>query len=515
MIIIYHQNNKVTKIWDEENHSDINIVSVKISKTLLEIAQKFPERLIIWCNSECQANLNHNTISSIFHHKKIMASFHPADNNYLDEKIGYVSELLFANPNKKVPYPTWLMSSYVGGIYSEIILALKNNLQFDNDFDYFLNSLSKLAMPFGLLCYSNPNLLQKPNQKSKLNQGNIYDLFRFVKQHHKTRWIFLLFTNLLLYERRFPLLPLIYSFFFKSRKVNTKVLSSIKIKSTFKVVDMGTIDVIIPTIGRKQYLYDVLKDLSKQTHIPNNVIIVEQNPLQNSESDLDYLNSEKWPFEIKHIFTHQSGACNARNLALTEIKNEWTFFADDDIRIENDFIEKAFSEIEKMNNKVYTFKCFQEGEIPLFHNVFQWLTFGSGCSFVKNDAIFDCKFNMSYEFGFGEDADFGMQLRKKGNDVIFLPEPGILHLKAPIGGFRTKPVLAWHSDEIQPKPSPTVLLYILMNNTKQQLLGYKTTLFFKYYKNQKIKNPFKYYKIFQKQWNRSLFWANELIKSAI
>jgi hypothetical protein len=96
--------------------------------------------------------------------------------------------------------------------------------------------------------------------------------------------------------------------------------------------------------------------------------------------------------------------------------------------------------------------------------------------------------------------------------VLYLPEPEILHLKAPIGGFRTKPVLLWQEDLIQPKPSPTVMLYIISHNTKEQLKGYKTTLFFKFYKHQNIKNPYSYFKMFQKQWNQSVFWANQLKK---
>jgi GT2 family glycosyltransferase len=36
------------------------------------------------------------------------------------------------------------------------------------------------------------------------------------------------------------------------------------------------------------------------------------------------------------------------------------------------------------------------------------------------------------------DNDFGMQLRNQGHDVLYLPEPQILHLKAPMGGFRTE-----------------------------------------------------------------------------
>ena len=70
-----------------------------------------------------------------------------------------------------------------------------------------------------------------------------------------------------------------------------------------------------------------------------NVIIVEQNPKHNSESELDFFTTETWPFAIKHTFTHQAGACNARNIALTQITSEWVFFADDDIRIENDLLK--------------------------------------------------------------------------------------------------------------------------------------------------------------------------------
>jgi hypothetical protein len=79
-----------------------------------------------------------------------------------------------------------------------------------------------------------------------------------------------------------------------------------------------------------------------------------------------------------------------------------------------------------------------------------------------------------------------------------------------MGGFRTKLILAWENDEIQPKPSPTVMLFQLNHKTTQQNLGYKTILFFKYYNHQSIKNPLSYYKNFSKQWNKSVFWAERL-----
>jgi hypothetical protein len=76
--------------------------------------------------------------------------------------------------------------------------------------------------------------------------------------------------------------------------------------------------------------------------------------------------------------------------------------------------------------------------------------------------------------------------------------------KSTSGGFRTKPKLAWENDEIQPKPSPTVMLFqITHKKTKQQNLGYKTILFFKYYQHQSIKKSI--YLLFKQQWERSLY----------
>jgi hypothetical protein len=401
------------------------------------------------------------------------------------------------------------MSSLVGVIHANVLNAVKGKLKPDADLDYFLSSLAKLCMPLGLLCYSEPKLL-KSHLEAILPQAGIIKLFRFVKQHYRTRWVFLLLLNLFLYERKFPLVAFAMSFFY-NRRNNTNInLDFIAVQSIRKAIDKGTLDVIIPTVGRKQYLYQVLKDFTKQTVLPHKIIIVEQNPDLSAKSELDYIEKVDWPFEIQHFFIHQAGACNARNLALAQVESEWVFLADDDIKIDENFIKNTFQFIQQWGAKSVSLSCLQKGETEKYHTVFQWPGFGSGCSFVASEFFKSCKFNMGYEFGYGEDADYGMQLRNLGQDVLYLPNPKILHLKAPIGGFRTKPLLQWHNDPIQPKPSPTVMLYNLLYHTQEQISGYKTTLFLKFYRHQKIKNPIQYYNLFQKQWNQSVFWANKL-----
>ena len=263
----------------------------------------------------------------------------------------------------------------------------------------------------------------------------------------------------MVYEKRLPIFAFLKALLYKKRSNIGISLNSIVVQSSKEVVNEATVDVIIPTIGRKSYLYDVLKDLALQTHLPKQVIIVEQNPMKESESELDYLKNENWPFKINHTFTNQAGACNARNLALAQVESEWVFMADDDVRIEAQFIEKGLSFAKMYATKAVTFGCYQANyaEGKKIKHTMQWNSFGSGCSIVRLKENNELRYNTSLEFGYGEDTEFGLQLRNEGIDVVFTPYPEILHLKAPIGGFRTKPVLQWHKEVIQPKPSPTIM----------------------------------------------------------
>ncbi|WP_428231293.1 glycosyltransferase family 2 protein [Flavobacterium sp.] len=510
MIVIYHQNNKVVEVVQER--AQLSFSSTNVLNVLLEIAQANPNQLLLWCDYDLKTNLNFPQIQNIFHHKKIMASYNPYLNSLLSGAIGYVEESPFIKINKKVTYPTWQMSSCAGGIYASVLLDVKNLIPAKGNFEYFLHSIAKLAMENGLFCYSEPLLLNGDFDKVQIKKNNTFVLFQFVKQHYKMRWVFLLFLNLFLYERKVTILPLISSLFYSRRNINKEILSTIEVCSSKNIAETENIDIIIPTIGRKEFLYDILKDFSLQTHLPAKIIIVEQNTNLKSVSELDYVQDEFWPFEIKHIFTHQAGACNARNLAMAETTNEWVFMADDDIRIDISFLKEAFIQIRKFGLEEITFGCY-EREYDFnkkYLNEIQWETFGSGCSIVKRKFLKGIQYRKGFEFGYAEDTDFGMQLRNTGIDIVYIPKPEILHLKAPIGGFRTQPVLEWQDDLIQPKPSPTVMLYKILNLSKEEMNGYKTTLFIKFYKLQSIKNPIRYFSNFKKQWKQSLYWANQL-----
>lgn len=505
MILVYQDSRKVTSVETLCESFKPLFRSEIICDVLFELAQNHPDQLIIWCHDDCKNLLDVASIQDIFTHNNMLASYNPTS-NFLPESIGYVEESSFIKVNKSVRFPTWRMSSLVGGIHAST-LNLKSVKKLRSiSFDYFLNSVAKLGMPNGLRCYSDPRFL---NGKASVvtRSASTAQLFEFVGQHYKKSWVFLMLLNFILYQKKYPIWSAIRSLFYARRRLSFIELSTIPIQGHTEMPLEKTIDVLIPTIGRESYLLDFLNDLKSQTLLPKRIIIVEQNPLEGSESALEYLYDRQWPFAIKHIFIHQSGVCNARNLALRELKNDWVFLADDDIRIESDFLERAMNQIYENGNQVNNICCLQKGQKSEVKIVHQTTIFGSGCSIVSVKSIGDSTFNTAFEFGFGEDSDFGCQLMNKGYSIEYLPKPIILHLKAPMGGFRIKPVHAWAADSIQPKPSPTVMLFKMKNHTKEQLQGYKIILFFKYYPLQSIRNPIRYFKSMSKQWSRSVFYA--------
>ena len=110
--------------------------------------------------------------------------------------MGYFEDSPFIKINKEVRYATWQMNSCVGAVHASVINACKKDLNVKDNFDYFLNSFAKSAMPHGLFCYSEPRLLMQKKVVESKRKSNTYELFKFTKQHYKTRWVFLLFFNL-------------------------------------------------------------------------------------------------------------------------------------------------------------------------------------------------------------------------------------------------------------------------------------------------------------------------------
>lgn len=507
MIVLYHSGSKVVNVQGTQGFE-----GMRMSRALLEAARTHPEDVIVWCDTRLKDFLDLEKIPELMHHKRIMSSFNTTKDYFLSDLIGFCEEASPFIPVKRdVKYPTFRMSSQVGMVHAQVVNAFSRLLHGQDRFDYFLVSFAKLAMPAGLFCYSEPALLKSGYPELKLSQATTFELFKFVRQHYRMRWTSLVLLDMILFKRRFPVLPYLFSVFHSRRDADEKALSAITLQSSRKMVQTGDLDVVIPTIGRKPHLYNVFRDLAAQTRLPKRVIVVEQNPDPGSVSELDFITGEKWPFEIDHVFTHRTGACAARNVALIRTESEFVFMADDDIRFECDLIEKTFAYIDLTGNEILQVAGPQPNETIKNTQIVQHTALGSGLTFLKQKCLDGIWFNPGFEFGYGEDKDFGMQLRNKGFDVLLCPFVHVVHLKAPVGGFRAKTPLLWSNDAVTPKPSPTVMLHMVRNMLPEQVKGYKMVYFFKSYGKKNI-NIFKAYRNFRKRWERSVYWAIELGK---
>lgn len=511
MIQVVHNCNSVLKIFKDNQSLEI-FKALNISETIYKLTELYPSELVLWCHTDLVSFINYEQIETICNSNSEIISYNISGENYLSKNIGFVEQSVFINFSKKVKIATWQMSSTIGIAHADVFSAVKATITPVKDFDYFLHSVAKISMPLGIFCYSNPNLLTERNIEIDFKQNvSFANLFKFVSQHYKKVWLLVLLVCLLYKKGKFPIFAFFRSLFHSKISIIKIEIKPFNLLSTYEVAYSNAIDVLIPTIGRKEPLYHFLKNLAEQTILPKSVIIIEQNPILNAVSELDYLVNESWPFQIKHQLIYQLGACNARNLALKEITSDWVFFADDDIEIQNNFLEDCLGNAKKYKQQVFSLSCLLRTEKKHFTTCFQWVSFGSGASFANTVAIKNLKFDSKYEFGFGEDADFGMQIRNNGNDIIYFPTPEIIHLKAPMGGFRTKVTRKWDNDLIEPKPSPTVMVYKLTHDSEEQLFAYKFMYFFRNYTFKDLIHPINKYKTLLSKWNRSVYWAQKLI----
>ena len=364
MIFIVHDKKSVVEVLDIVTQKSIPFSKKDtIQEILFDIAKNESIEFIGWCHKTLTNQINKTKLKSIFHQHNTIQSFSTSNEFVLSEELGYVDQSNFLNVNFEDKYPTWLMSSDIGATSTELLNEL-TNVPTQISFDLFLNIVAKSLIASGVFCYSNPELLNNNNTSIPVSNVSNSELYNFINSFYKKSWTYLLFLNLAINQNKINFFSFFKGVYFTSNYRTVKLYKEISMKSSKPKMSKEdfTVDVLIPTLKRKKYLKDVLLDLSKQTILPKKVIIVEQDPDINATSELDYLN-DKWPFEIEHSFIHQLGACNARNIALDKVTNNWVFFADDDIRFEDNLFEKVYQQINKLGVDTCVISCPQKGEI--------------------------------------------------------------------------------------------------------------------------------------------------------
>lgn len=286
MILLIHKRAE-TPLRVLKDGVEVNFEEKTCPKILREMAENFPDELIIWCEEELQERLAFENWEDIFHHELIMASYSVSNHSPLLPAIGYVENSPFLKINLKNTYPTWLMSTDVGGVHAKVLLLIDKGFFGISDFSYFLLSVAKLGQNNAMFCYSAPSLLKNRERKiAKFYDKNKNYLFRFVKQNYKFRWSIFLLLNYIIFENRFPILPFLKSLGLKSHKSFSFKLGDVNINSSRRIFLPENLEVIIPTLGRKDCVYNLLCDFRKQSLLPKKIFIIEQNPDPESLSEL-------------------------------------------------------------------------------------------------------------------------------------------------------------------------------------------------------------------------------------
>ncbi|MDQ2805445.1 MAG: glycosyltransferase [Chloroflexota bacterium] len=238
----------------------------------------------------------------------------------------------------------------------------------------------------------------------------------------------------------------------------------------------AAVAVIVPTLGRPQHLATLLGDLAAQTVLPQQVWIIEQDPV-GVGSALTDLVAAAWPFAIHHERVRWAGACRARNRGLAAGNAPWVLLLDDDVRLLPAFLAYLLAVATTYNVAGVNGAVYLPGQDPatVAESAFPrlWVGFGTCAALIARQAVAaGGNFDLRLEGGYGEDTEFGIRLRLAGATVLYAPGEPTLHLKAPVGGFRYSFPHPWHADPLPPRPSPTVFYAQQKHGTPAMQAGY-------------------------------------------
>jgi len=212
------------------------------------------------------------------------------------------------------------------------------------------------------------------------------------------------------------------------------------------------LSVVIPTLNRDPILLETLKSLEDQSFVDYEIVITSQSKVKNSQL-LEYVKSHKNISMFEQL--DKKGAAANRNLGIKKSEGDIVLFLDDDILPLSKHLfkkhVKAYSEegIQGTVGKVIV----DDGTLPPDPRgvgkvtstgdfIDNWssdkkayITSAISCNMSISRIALDrvSGFDENYLAGMREDSDISMRITRKGK-MVYLPEAGVHHLKATVGG---------------------------------------------------------------------------------
>lgn len=308
-----------------------------------------------------------------------------------------------------------------------------------------------------------------------------------------------------------------------------------------------TVSLVIPTMRRQAYSQLLLEDHKNQSYLIKEAIIVDATPEE--DRDEKYYRNEDFPFDVVVKWQTSKGSCRARNEAIDLCTGDYIIFADDDVRIQPDFVENhirllqtykaaACNGLDIMAENIHQDLTDLENRLAQIESK-RWSVgvspiFSNANSCVRKDVVKQLEGNdVNFDGGYGEDADFGLSILKAGHVLLHNPFSPNLHLKPPAGGYRwwgteakkkgkKRKTQPWELDtpikRIVPKPSPTVTYGILKHFNEKQVKEWRIKHFFLFlFKGGINKTPLRILQLPYKQvqFSKSLQYAKALINLGV
>ncbi len=404
------------------------------------------------------------------------------------------------------PFDTWLISPAAGIGRAAAFRALAPDPSWSS-FAGFLFDLGLRGVRHGLFPRSHPGLLQGPWGDGGEGLPTA-DAARLIGRGYGRRWVGFWLLARLLFDRRLPLGAAVRGWL--SREPGTVDEAALAALHPPLADADGTVDALIPTLGRPGPLRDVLEDLARQTVPPRRVIVVDQRGTTAEPAG-------DWPFELVFRSIHSAGACSARNAGLREVRSDWVLLLDDDVRLRPGLISYLLRVAHAYGAGAVNAQVHLPGQEPSLDGLPRpWPVFASGASLASAGALAEVGgFDERLDGGYGEDYELGVRLRLAGAGVVYAPAEPVLHLKAPAGGFRDPSnFLPWDGDPIAPKPSPPLLYSRHKHHTKPMRDGYRLFYALKRLSRQPLHAWPREARMISRQWERAVWWAGRMRKAA-
>jgi GT2 family glycosyltransferase len=197
-----------------------------------------------------------------------------------------------------------------------------------------------------------------------------------------------------------------------------------------------TVSVLIPTLERYPYLFNLLECLRLQTVPPLEIIVVDQT----SGEDRDVAWPERFAdLPLRVIWRDQAGQCTSRNAGLQCARGDTVLFLDDDDEAPPDLIARHLAFLHRFEVDASCGVAEETGgALPVdFTLIRDSDVFPTNNSLLRTAALERSGlFDLAFERGERADHDLGTRLYLSGARLGLNPTAAVVHRHAPRGGLR-------------------------------------------------------------------------------